>query len=241
MNARTKKVLLLLLAAALLFGSSRMQQSLNRDRDQLGLVRASTLQNAPPMLAFTTVALGGFRGLISNLLWMRANDLIEEVKEMAAKEITKRYPAKSHPELKEKQRNERARAIALAAIKFYLLKNDAKREMLFDPEKSLAELHGLAVFRANLGDCAADFRLEGHDARDDVCARRIVVGVLHDERRDRLAIVLRAACVSQDDDERGQTQAEIAARLDVPLGTVKARAARGLRRLAALLNDGESR
>ena len=27
------------------------------------------------MLAFTTVALGGFRGLISNLLWIRANDL----------------------------------------------------------------------------------------------------------------------------------------------------------------------
>ena len=75
MNARTKKVLLLLLAAALLFGSGRMQQSLNRDRDQLGLVRASVLQNAPPMLAFTTVALGGFRGLISNLLWIRANDL----------------------------------------------------------------------------------------------------------------------------------------------------------------------
>ena len=75
MNARPKKVLLLLLAATLLFGSSRMQQSLNRDRDQLGLVRASALQNAPPMLAFTTVALGGFRGLISNLLWMRANDL----------------------------------------------------------------------------------------------------------------------------------------------------------------------
>jgi hypothetical protein len=75
MNARTKKVLLLLLAAVLLFGSGRMQQSLNRDRDQLGLVRASALQNAPPMLAFTTVALGGFRGLISNLLWIRANDL----------------------------------------------------------------------------------------------------------------------------------------------------------------------
>jgi RNA polymerase sigma-70 factor (ECF subfamily) len=40
---------------------------------------------------------------------------------------------------------------------------------------------------------------------------------------------------------RGHTQAEIAARLDVPLGTVKARTARGLRRLAALLDDGESR
>jgi hypothetical protein len=31
--------------------------------------------NAPPMLAFTTVALGGFRGLIANSLWIRANDL----------------------------------------------------------------------------------------------------------------------------------------------------------------------
>ena len=75
MNLRAKKILLLLLAAALLFGSGRVQQSLNRDRDQLGLVRASALQSAPPMLAFTTVALGGFRGLISNLLWIRANDL----------------------------------------------------------------------------------------------------------------------------------------------------------------------
>ena len=75
MNARAKKILLLLLAAALLFGSSQMQKSLNRDREQLGLTRTDTLDNAPPMLAFTTVALGGFRGLISNYLWMRANDL----------------------------------------------------------------------------------------------------------------------------------------------------------------------
>jgi hypothetical protein len=75
MNARTKKILCLLLAAALLFGSSRVQKSLNRDRDRLGLTHAATLENAPPMLAFTTVALGGFRGLISNYLWIRSNDL----------------------------------------------------------------------------------------------------------------------------------------------------------------------
>ena len=75
MNARAKKILLLLLAAALLFGSSQMQKSLNRDREQLGLTRTDALDNAPPMLAFTTVALGGFRGLISNYLWIRANDL----------------------------------------------------------------------------------------------------------------------------------------------------------------------
>jgi hypothetical protein len=48
---------------------------MNRDRVQLGLTIGEPLQNAPPLLAFTTVALGGFRGLISNLLWMRANNL----------------------------------------------------------------------------------------------------------------------------------------------------------------------
>jgi hypothetical protein len=75
MNPRAKKILLLLLAAALLFGAGQTQKSLNRDRERLGLTHAETLDSAPPMLAFTTVALGGFRGLISNYLWIRANDL----------------------------------------------------------------------------------------------------------------------------------------------------------------------
>ncbi len=75
MNGRSKKIVLLLLAAVLLFSAGQVQKSLNRDRDQLGLTRASVLQNAPPLLAFTTVALGGFRGLISNYLWIRSNDL----------------------------------------------------------------------------------------------------------------------------------------------------------------------
>ena len=75
MNARAKKILLLLLAAALLAVSGRVQNSMNLDRDRLGLTAGAPLQNAPPLLAFTTVALGGFRGLISNFLWMRANDL----------------------------------------------------------------------------------------------------------------------------------------------------------------------
>jgi hypothetical protein len=75
MPTRAKKILLLLLAAALLAGSGQMQKILNRDREQLGLTRMDALDNAPPVLAFTTVALGGFRGLISNFLWVRANDL----------------------------------------------------------------------------------------------------------------------------------------------------------------------
>ena len=92
MSIRLKKILLLLLAALLMVGVSQVQDSLNRDRDQLGLTRVQPLENAPPVLAFTTVALGGFRGLISNALWIRASDLQDEDKffEMAqlAKWIT---------------------------------------------------------------------------------------------------------------------------------------------------------
>ena len=75
MTGRLKKGILLALMASLLFGAGRMQNVLNRDRDQLGLTTLPALDNAPPMLAFTTVALGGFRGLLSNFLWIRANDL----------------------------------------------------------------------------------------------------------------------------------------------------------------------
>ena len=87
MNPRVKKILCLLLAAALLFGAGRVQQSLNHDRDTLGLTRGAVLKNAPPMLAFTTVALGGFRGLISNFLWIRANDLQQDDKYFEAAQL----------------------------------------------------------------------------------------------------------------------------------------------------------
>ena len=96
MSGKLKTILLLSLAAVLLVGAGFVQQSLNRDRDRLGLTRVQPLENAPPMLAFTTVALGGFRGLISNALWMRATDLQDEDKffEMAqlADWITKLEP-----------------------------------------------------------------------------------------------------------------------------------------------------
>jgi hypothetical protein len=87
MNALVKKIFLLLLAAALLFGSGQLQKSLNRDRDTLGLTYAAVLENAPPVLAFTTVALGGFRGLISNFLWMRASDLQQDDKFFEAAQL----------------------------------------------------------------------------------------------------------------------------------------------------------
>src|SRR5215831_2873334 len=80
MSSKWKKILLVLLALALLVGVSRVQEVLNHDRDLLGLTRVEPLENAPPVLAFTTVALGGFRGLISNALWIRASDLQDDDK-----------------------------------------------------------------------------------------------------------------------------------------------------------------
>ena len=75
MNPRAKKTIFLVLAVVFLFASSQLQKSLNHDRASLGLTYSQPLQDAPPVLALTTQALGGFRGLISNFLWIRANDL----------------------------------------------------------------------------------------------------------------------------------------------------------------------
>ncbi|MDB6029026.1 MAG: hypothetical protein JWM68_5249, partial [Verrucomicrobiales bacterium] len=74
------KPTLVALMLLLLFGVSRAQRELNRSRDTLGLTKITPLENAPPVLAFTTVALGGFRGLIANVLWIRADELQQEDK-----------------------------------------------------------------------------------------------------------------------------------------------------------------
>jgi hypothetical protein len=74
-KTRIYKLALAGLAALLLCASSQMQNWLNQERDRLGLTMLPPLKNAPPLLAFTTVALGGLRGLIANALWMRMNDL----------------------------------------------------------------------------------------------------------------------------------------------------------------------
>lgn len=62
-----------------------------------------------------------------------ADDLIEEMKQLALQEIKKR-----HGELPKKESEKRALAIALAAIKFFLLKTEAQKNVLFNPEESLS-------------------------------------------------------------------------------------------------------
>ena len=72
------KPLLLLLAICLVVASAFSQRTLNHQRDELGLTRVTPLENAPPILAFTTVALGGFRGIIANALWIRVSEMQEQ-------------------------------------------------------------------------------------------------------------------------------------------------------------------
>ena len=77
MRGRSYKLMLVALSALMLISSAFVQRQLNRQRavPPIDLTRVAPLENAPPMLAFTTVALGGFRGLIANALWIRANEL----------------------------------------------------------------------------------------------------------------------------------------------------------------------
>ena len=75
------KPALIALMIALLALSGLLQRRLNQDRFAMGVTRGEPLGNtAPPVLVFTTVALGGFRGLIANALWVRAMELQDEDK-----------------------------------------------------------------------------------------------------------------------------------------------------------------
>lgn len=71
---------LVLLALLMFVVVGLSQRQLNGVRSELKLTRLDPLENAPPALAFVTVALGGFRGLIANVLWMRASDLQQDEK-----------------------------------------------------------------------------------------------------------------------------------------------------------------
>ena len=71
---------LIVLAVACLWAASLTHRPLLAMRASLHLNPAQPLENAPPLVAFTTVALGGFRGLIADVLWIRATDLQDEAK-----------------------------------------------------------------------------------------------------------------------------------------------------------------
>jgi arginyl-tRNA synthetase len=62
-----------------------------------------------------------------------ADDLILEMEELAKDEILKR-----HPELEVQEVHDRARIIGVGAIRFFLARTDALKDMTFSPEESIA-------------------------------------------------------------------------------------------------------
>ncbi len=62
-----------------------------------------------------------------------ADDVMDEIAALAEKEVRARYKELSSAEIKK-----RAEAIALAALRFFMLKTDAVRDMVFNPEESIS-------------------------------------------------------------------------------------------------------
>ncbi len=65
------------LAVGLLIGAGTQLDSINSRREDMALI-IDKPENIPPSLAFATVATGAFRGLVVDILWMRADKLKEE-------------------------------------------------------------------------------------------------------------------------------------------------------------------
>ena len=65
-----------ILAAFIVAGN--LNERLLAERASEGINQAQPLENSPPLVAFTTVALGGFRGLLADMLWVRASTLQDE-------------------------------------------------------------------------------------------------------------------------------------------------------------------
>ena len=70
--------LLLLVALPALPLAGALNFRLLRQREDARLTLAPPTQNLPPSVAFTTIALGGFRGILADILWMRAGALQDE-------------------------------------------------------------------------------------------------------------------------------------------------------------------
>jgi hypothetical protein len=68
----------LVVAGGLLIAAGAQLDYINGQREAMGLTINAPLENAPPTLAFATVAMGAFRGLVVDILWMRADKLKDE-------------------------------------------------------------------------------------------------------------------------------------------------------------------
>jgi hypothetical protein len=76
-----------MLAACFLITAGMQLDSINSQRQQMRLIINEPLQNAPPSLAFATVAMGAFRGLLVDMLWLRVDSLKNKGEFFDAKQV----------------------------------------------------------------------------------------------------------------------------------------------------------
>ncbi|MHC4739242.1 MAG: hypothetical protein ACYS9Y_10100, partial [Planctomycetota bacterium] len=60
----------IILAIGLLIIAGMQLDYINSQRQQMKLISNEPLENAPPSLAFATVAMDAFRGLVVDILWL---------------------------------------------------------------------------------------------------------------------------------------------------------------------------
>ncbi|MBO7147086.1 MAG: hypothetical protein J6W81_05005 [Lentisphaeria bacterium] len=81
MTGKRPFILIVILAGLLCLGANMFIQSqLDSSIRKNKLIDEQFVEGAPPLVAFTTVALGGFRGLIADFFWFRAMALQDEGK-----------------------------------------------------------------------------------------------------------------------------------------------------------------
>ncbi|MBI2202121.1 MAG: hypothetical protein HYU43_09320, partial [Armatimonadetes bacterium] len=78
MPSRWKSVAALLALVLCLVASGLQLPALNRLRVEYELTEGDPLESAPPEFAILHAALGGFRGILVDLLWLRAIQLEKE-------------------------------------------------------------------------------------------------------------------------------------------------------------------
>ena len=68
-------LVLLLITAGALFGIRQMEYRMDNTINENKLRFTGAVSDAPPAVVFTTVALGSFRGLLADVLWLRSEML----------------------------------------------------------------------------------------------------------------------------------------------------------------------
>ena len=77
----------IIVAAAMLITAGMQLDFINSKRQEMKLISNEPLKNAPPSLAFATVAMGAFRGLVVDVLWLRADKLKQQGQYFDAKQL----------------------------------------------------------------------------------------------------------------------------------------------------------